>query len=175
MKYFLFLIASLAMNLVAAVANLFLPLFAKDGWLPKWLWWFQTPDNPLDGDEGFKTKHAPFKGDGVKGVKRYINQVTWLYRNAIYGFEWTVLAFEAQPGAKVFVSGDADVTDNSPMHPGAYFKTITNPNGKSAWQFYAVLPKSPTKYMEINLGWKLWSAPGKCQFVFSPSFWKTIR
>ena len=33
-----------------------LPAFAsEDGWLPKWLWWFQTPDNSIDGDGAFNT------------------------------------------------------------------------------------------------------------------------
>ena len=47
--------------LVTVACVLFAPvivLFASPmGWLPNWLWWFQTPDNSLDGDEGWKKEH----------------------------------------------------------------------------------------------------------------------
>ena len=51
--------------LVAMALALFLPAFAIGRqWLPRWLWWFQTPDNDLDGDEPWKTKHVQWLRNG---------------------------------------------------------------------------------------------------------------
>ena len=49
---------SIPLTVLALILAPVLPLFANsDGWLPKWLWWFQTPDNSLDGDQGWITEH----------------------------------------------------------------------------------------------------------------------
>ena len=50
--------------------------------LPLWLSWFDTPDNSLNGDNGWN-----------KDGSRYWNRLCWLYRNSLYGFKWTVLGF----------------------------------------------------------------------------------
>lgn len=52
-KWFLFLVPSLLMDVFGRLLAPVLPFFADEsGYLPRCLWWFQTPDNPLDGDRG---------------------------------------------------------------------------------------------------------------------------
>ena len=60
----------------------------QDGWLDnatkqgvgprlvKWLSWFQTPDNSLDGDHTFQSFFPP----------SWWSRVHWLWRNPFYGF-----------------------------------------------------------------------------------------
>ena len=51
--YLLLLPINLIVAFIAVILSPILPLFAsEDGWLPTWLWWFQTPDAPIDGDSG---------------------------------------------------------------------------------------------------------------------------
>ena len=41
------------MAIVGRIVAPVLPFFVQaDGYLPRWLWWFQTPDNTCDGDAG---------------------------------------------------------------------------------------------------------------------------
>lgn len=178
MKYLALLPLWLIVTLFGHLFNWAFVLCAKDGHLPRWLAYFDTPDNSLDGDKGFRTKHAPFKGDQT-GLKRYINRVFWLHRNCAYGFRWSVLAFKASPDAVLTFYGDTFATDNHPIREGCYFKRLTNPDGESCWQLYMVLRRSDAKLMEFNLGWKIWDwIPGKAvslQYVFSPSPNKTVR
>lgn len=82
---------------LALLAAPFLPLFARphpgsidnnnghaiEPRLPRWLAWFQTPDNSLLGDSNWKATH-----DGS-----YLAQVQWLWRNPAYGFAWSPLAY----------------------------------------------------------------------------------
>ena len=97
-------------NLIGTILTfplaLLIVLFAKDemGWvnnatakaigprLPRWLNWFQTWDNSLDGDAGFVAAHKP----------SWWSKVQWLWRNPFYGF--AVVEFDGSSG--MFYSGD---------------------------------------------------------------------
>lgn len=71
----------------------------KEGWLDNakkwgvgprlksWLFWFQTPDNSLDGDVTFEY-HFP--------EKNWWSRVHWLWRNPFYGF--AVKTFDGSTG-----------------------------------------------------------------------------
>lgn len=53
LKWAALIVPSLFMAVFARLLCPVLPLFAsEDGWLPSWLWWFQTPFDCLDGDDG---------------------------------------------------------------------------------------------------------------------------
>jgi len=59
--------------------------------LQHWLYWFDTPDNSLFGDDNWKKKYP---------IPTYISIVLWLYRNSLYGFKWEVLSLpEGHPDA----------------------------------------------------------------------------
>jgi len=61
------LILNQVTNLISYPLAPIVVLFAsKEGWLPKWLWWFQTPDNPVDGDRDWKNLYRPFKKENTR-------------------------------------------------------------------------------------------------------------
>jgi hypothetical protein len=116
----------------------------KEGWLDngtKWgvgprlksfLGWWQTPDNSLDGDHGFESKHHPC----------WWSRVQWLWRNPFYGF--AVKTFDGSTGMSY--SGDLDC---SPTKPGHIFV-----KGHGLWQY--VLYKSLLgKTLYLNFGWNI--------------------
>lgn len=105
----IYLPINLAFTALAWVLSPILPLFAsKEGWLPRWLWWFQTPDASLDGDSGWKDvgKH-PY----INKLPRYLRQMFWLIRNPAYGFSWTVLATSPLPDKPYHYFGDLYAKD----------------------------------------------------------------
>ncbi|GAB5100487.1 DUF7338 family protein [Caballeronia sp. HLA56] len=139
-----------------------LPAFAiGNSTLPRWLRWFQTPDNPLDGDQNFIDNVAPYPGKQT-GLRQYINRVLWLWRNPAYGFDLEVLGFTAHEGAILVMAGTLPM--NVTPRTGWYFAILTNPDGTRAWQFYAV-KRWGTWASRVNFGWKLWSVPGRCQIA----------
>lgn len=187
LKWFLLL----PLNLLGPIVSLFLApilvLFAtKENKLPKWLSYFDTPDNYLDGDDGYKNEHAPYKGVGRVGWERYANRVMWLWRNPAYGLDWTVLAFKPEQGCTLKVLGTRTI-DGKKVHDnvalvtgnlnydGWFAAKLTNPDGSYIWQLYITHHWNATKTTKLNFGWKIWMAPGVCSYVFSfTGFWKTI-
>lgn len=171
MMYILYAMLVIA-SMTADLLNLFLApvvaLFASEsGWLPKWLWWFQTPDNSLDGDEGWKAEHRPFMIEDSK-AKRWWNRTRWMHRNSMYSFGFSVLGFVVKPGFTYSCEGSESVS-NRPLHNGLVLRQLVS-GGVTYWQWYYVRAWSDTKCIRVNLGWKLWGNlhPGKqCAFVFS--------
>lgn len=171
LKYALLVLASL----LASVLNLFLApvvvLFASDdGWLPRSLWWFQTPDNPLDGDGGWKEEHRRFKVEDA-AWKRWYNRTTWLYRNPMYGFSIDVLGAKTLWTDTVILIGDPLVS-NRPIHSGLVQRRLIRESKIIYFQWYYVWQWSETRCVRINLGWKLWGDATKdrnCQLTFSPN------
>lgn len=163
MRWLCLAIISLCVVLTACLLAPVLPLFALGSdTLPHWLRWFQTPDNSLDGDENFKKNVAPFPGP-QRGWRQYINRVVWLWRNPSYGFDLEVLGFTATEDAILSVFGTLPM-NAAPPRTGWYFALAENLDGTAAWQFYAV-KRWGAWASRVNFGWKLWSVPGKCQFV----------
>lgn len=90
-----------------------LPLFAnKDGWLPRWLSWFQTFDASLDwGWQG---------GTFSPSMSQHWDRMKWLFRNSAYGFSyfvtgipmdtsrWTVRRFVDTPETVLFWATSTD-------------------------------------------------------------------
>jgi hypothetical protein len=167
----------LLLDLIGEVVNLLLApivvLFADDyGWLPKWLSWFQTNDNSLYGDHGWQTEHLWFKNK-ENAEELWINKVRWLYRNDMYGFAINVLGANIHPDAVWEERGNPKVSTN-PLCNGYVYRKLTNPDGKSYFQFYYVKQWSSKFAIRINIGWKIWGeqlAKDRVnnQFVFSPN------
>lgn len=169
LRWLLFIPVELCFLLVALLLAPVLPLFASEaGWLPPWLSWFGTSDNPLDGDSGFLSEHAPFLGPQT-GWRRYLNRVAWLIRNPAYGFDFAVLGFVASQFTTWQGWGDITADDT---RDGWYLHVGTNPDGSSAWQFWLSHHWTADRFLRINLGWKLWAAPGLCQFVIAAHPWR---
>ncbi|PRE30149.1 hypothetical protein C6Q35_28310 [Burkholderia multivorans] len=164
-RWILFAFANLVMLALGYVLAPILPLFAIGReTLPVWLSWFQTPDNPLDGDSGWKTVHWQWRFRLPRPIARYVGRVGWLWRNPSYGFDVNVLGFAAAAGTELIRRGTSPLSGD--LVTGWYFATAVTPDGRRAWQLYAVKVWG-RRASRVNLGWKLWSVPGRCQFAMT--------
>lgn len=134
-------------------------LFAKDnGWLPNWLWWFQTDDNSLDGDDGWKNGTRPIKNETNK-FYRWINRFSWIRRNSCYGFSKEILGVKVKRSDRYYSVGNEHV-GNGPLGKSGLIKRYVIRDGKPiAFQIYYVrqYKRWPNKCFRLNLGWKIWS------------------
>lgn len=173
-KYVILVLLSLPMNILALVLAPVLPLFAANeyGWsdnhsveafgprLPKWLRWFQTPDNDLYGDATFVSLNG----------KSYWSMVKWLLRNPLYAFGIEYLE------EMYFTSyvGDPTIRDNDRAKEGYCFVTA---NGLFQFRYIKKIPFT-ARCILINLGWNIMAlvdtgvypkpSPYQATFVFSP-------
>lgn len=112
----------------------------SNGYLPRWLSWFGTPDNPATGDPTFWPQAHPT-------YSLYQLAVTWMWRNPAMGFD-QVLAADVAENTMVDVYGNLDIDDVKRIG-GWYFLT-----GGGVFQFKAVWPIGPGCF-QINIGWSL--------------------
>lgn len=161
LRWLCFLPASLAFDVFGRLLTPLVVLFAdKDGWLPSWLWWWQTPDNPIDGDAG----HLARWGISTAPLATYVRRVAWLWRNCGYGFNISVIGFKHQAGDVKEVYGDPSISDTSGISGVCRWKVFRA--GKPVcWQFYYVKHYricGAWKCVRIGAGWKIWgqSVPG---------------
>ena len=187
----------LPLNLLAPVFNFFLAPFvvtqaSENGWLPGWLKWFQTPDNSLDGDSGWKNEHRLWRGDSdvdTNKFKIYVNRVLWLYRNPMYGFDHDVLGAKFSERSQVKTWGDTTIKDGEHAREGYCFSVIQDPTtGKYYWGLLWVKRLfGSSRCLYVDLGWKIKTysedpnrlftnadGDGKvlAQYAFSPRFSK---
>jgi len=135
--------------------------------LPDYLNLFQTPDNSLDGDEGWRTKHWQWRFKLPKLLATYVGRVGWLWRNHGYGYglitlvnsDSTNVAITGNPNVGV----DPLVTGELLIDDGTYF------------QYRKVKQLSANYALYMNLGWNikgLYESPKGttqvCTFAFSP-------
>jgi hypothetical protein len=116
----------------------------QDGWLDngtkwgtgprlfKWLSWFQTPDNSLDGDHGFQSLHNPC----------WWSKVQWLWRNPFYGF------------AVKYLHGTTDISYLGDLHCDESHPGYLYVYGQGLFQFVLFKPMFG-KTLYLNLGWNI--------------------
>lgn len=143
MRYLVYLAAALAMEVLAFVLAPVLPLFARNGYLPGWLAWFQTPDYSLYGDPGWQSEH-------VRDPRSYWSQVRWLLRNRAYGFKWSVLAAPVDLQSYSF-RGNPDIKNRHNAVAGWLHVTMGE---YWQWKWIAPLPGTSMCVM-LNFGWLL--------------------
>jgi len=98
----------------------------------KWLSWFQTPDNSLDGDAGWQAKNS----------HSWWSRVQWLWRNPFYGF--AVKYLHGTDGMSY--SGDLKCNETKPGHLLV--------KGQGLWQYVLFKPMFG-KVLYLNLGWNI--------------------
>lgn len=158
-KWLLMLPLSLATKPFGLVTYPFVCLFcSEEGWLPGILSWWQTPDNSMDGDEGFATLHAPFKGS-VSGYKRWVNRVAWGYRNSMYGLKINVLGYHLEEGFDLNYRGSVWKPSDRPVTEGWSLRIATNPSGAKAYHFVCFYRIHKKYCLDFMSGWKLWETP----------------
>lgn len=155
MRYLAYLLLYLVLQLVTYLITPLLPLLAvrrecwndnksiwAPGWkLPKWLSWFDTPDNSLDGDTNHINKYITYP--------RYLQHLLWLYRNSLYGFKWSVMGARIDSG-RIF-DGNTKVN-----YVGPVYGTLRVSCDKY-WQWKKVTPSKLFKgrCWVLNFGWLL--------------------
>jgi hypothetical protein len=183
--YILLAIVQLVISLVSYPLAPLIALFSDaNGNLPYWLSAFQTYDNTLDGDDGYKQEHRFFP-DNANALQVWANRTGWLWRNPAYGFDM-LLGVDVRIGDVLIVEGDRATGDN-PYHSGYCSWKLYRNNELVGFQYYWVGNFTNTKCLRVNVGWKLWNAEeftdalpnslgrflvvrnGKCQLVFTPS------
>lgn len=159
------------MTILGMILAPVLPLFAThEAKLPRWLSWFDTYDNTLDGDDGWKYEHLLFlncKGDSLDPVRIYLKRVCWLFRNTAYTFSRNVMGVEIEADNEVKFTGNPRV-GNRPLSEGMCYATC-----KHRFMFYYVKKTFKGKCLRVYIGWKLknkvdhpeWA--GKAMLVFS--------
>jgi hypothetical protein len=172
-RYIPLALFSLAMDAQNFLTAPLVVLFARrndkgEWWLPRWLSWWQTPDNPLDGDSGWKEEHRLWRYDDdvdSNPFKRWVNQFLWLYRNSMYGFQISVMGFVVAPAFVYIFKGDQGTTDRQGQ-TGIVYRALIQKKDRKYFQLYAVWPWGDTGYcFRLNLGWKLWATPKPGQAV----------
>jgi len=172
-SYILLVPVSLLLTLIAVIIAPILPLFASnvsgmvdngtsvrlEPRLPKWLSWFQTPDNSLNGDATFESLNPPC----------YWSQVKWLWRNPAYSFGLQILGTPYVSD----IQGDTTIRDNDNAKAGWCLVTV---NG--LFQFRWVRPIGFSRCMYCNFGHNIFALVDpnvdpkpslyKATFVFSP-------
>ena len=155
MRWLVYLVAALVMELLALLLAPVLPLFARDGFLPVWLRWFETYDCNLYGDHGWQTEH-------VADPKAYWSQVRWLARNRAYTFKWTVLSAPMVLEDLTY-EGDLKVNRNN-----GRFGLLRVRMGRY-WQWKLVRPIGLGYCVMLNFGWLLNDfGQANALFLFSP-------
>ena len=148
--YILLVPINLIITLIAVILAPVLPLLSSPQWgwcdnhsyenfgprLPKWLNWFQTPDNDLYGDFTFQA---------ING-RKYWSEVKWLWRNPAYSF---ALKYLNAPYA-TSVYGDKTIKDNDNAKSGWLFVYA---NG--LFQFTLVVSIGFSRCFYCNIGWNI--------------------
>lgn len=148
------ILPALVVELVGKIGAPVLALFVdEDGWLPRFLWWFQTPDNSCDGDAAHMERW-PRDGWGWTWLRR----TAWLFRNSAYGFNYYVLGVHYQPGDLTWHEGDPSVGDTSGIS-GLCRWYLERDGELIGFQIYYVKHYrifGTWKCVRFGMGWKLW-------------------
>jgi len=140
LKFIPLWIASLVLSIVAMVFCWLIALFVdKEGNLPKYLRWFQTPDATCF-DEMWVAEHPTWS--------KYKIALTWIARNPAYGFrKW--VGIELSPISKVY--GDIFIGDGE-FGKAGWFLLISE---SGYWNFTYVIDLKTKSCMRGTLGWNL--------------------
>lgn len=156
LKFIVLILLDYLFTILGLILAPILPLFAtKQQKLPKWLSWWDTPDNTLDGDEGWKNEHLLFlncKGDNLDFIRIYLKRVCWLFRNTGYGFSHSVAGVDVSEQDVVSWEGNQKV-GNRPLSEGKC-KAILRGDNK-AFMLYYVKKTFKGKCLRVYIGWKL--------------------
>lgn len=156
LKWAALIVPSIVMAIVGRIFAPILPFFVQDdGYLPRWLWWFQTPDNPCDGDSGH-WKRWP----STTALGTYCRRVAWFLRNVCYGFDIDMLGVEVLTTDLLLVEGNENAGDQTGIS-GTCKRWLYRDDKLIAWQVYVVKHYRALGFhacVRVNLGWKLWGA-----------------
>lgn len=132
-------------------------------YLPGWLQLFSTHDDGIDAlwFKGLYDDRAPVgwpeKARAGSWWARYYLRVLWIVRNSAYGFAHYTLGFERVGAYSTKILAQRGAWDTATTN--WLIRVDTNAEGKKAFQVQAQLYFTGTRYLRLNLGWKLtWAA-----------------
>ena len=157
LRYVIYLLINFTVDVFAALIAPILPLFATvqlgasdngnarraEPRLPKWLNWFQTPDNSLYGDKGWQTIHYP-------AYKSYLGQVLWLIRNSAHGLVNGPLSAKFDRIGDIISVGDPQLDRHNPAHAGLSF--TAHCGDYFQWMKIVRVPLLK-RQIYVNIGW----------------------
>lgn len=155
MKWFSYLLVFLLAVVVSVLLAPLLPLFAVMSYgacgngsysaveprLPRWLRWFDNPDNSLWGDLGWQKSHCP----NYYGC--YLGMVLWLWRNKAGRVKYDLLA--VVPPEPVQYTGTVGI-DSEPYQSG---KLVCRSG--PYWQWKWVSKPIGSRCLLLSFGWLL--------------------
>ena len=156
-RYLAYLLINFTFDVFATLIAPILPLFATvqlgnsdnnnarlyEPRLPKWLSWFQTPDNSLYGDKGWQTIHYP-------AYKSYLGQVLWLVRNSAYGLIYGPLSAKFDRIGDIASVGNPRLDKRNPDHAGQSFTAQCGDYFQ--WMKIVRVPMLKRSFY-VNIGW----------------------
>lgn len=115
--------------------------------LPNWLSYFGTPDNPVDEFWFGMYESSLISATSERYVDswwvRYAYRCLWLWRNTAYGFHYALFSVPSEEGA---------VTEHGIKYEGFWYKLTRRP---SSFQLQYHLPIPLTnRFIDGNIGWK---------------------
>lgn len=134
-------------------------------YLPSWLNWFQTPDNTIDGDDGWLTEHWQWRHRLPLAIDTYVGRIGWLWRNPGYGVGCEVMT--GNPIEATY-TGNKDVND-SPLSEGYILV-----KSQDLFQLTWCKKIADTKCLYFVFGWNIKGLIGSNQkthiatYAFSP-------
>lgn len=140
---FLF-IASMIINILSLILAPFISLYSLYKPVPKWLNWFLTHDNDIDGDPDHLKRWT-----GDSKWKKFLRRTAWLWRNKGYTFDHDVCGRVI--GNTLVNKGDPETSDAKKA--GYIFQYDEN----GTWEYYLVKPYSfkQDKCLRLRFGWKI--------------------
>jgi hypothetical protein len=163
MRYLFYVLINIPFDILCYFLNPIVVLFAdKDGYLPKWLYWFQTHDHSLDLEPDFIAAKWPLLVDRpewpnwMRSILKYLRRVTWLYRNTGYAFAYDVLGYDID-GKNLVIYGDNTIGD---LHPGKSGYFFCYDKSRSIWTrgwcLYVIYRYGASGHcLRMYLGWKM--------------------
>lgn len=159
MMYLLWLLIfpfNFAIYLACMILNPVVALFVTERngreYLVKYLYWFQTHDNPVDeywyGDY-FTDSFFPYVKNATQAqydssrFLRYVCRLFWLWRNCAYGFSYNLF------GRKL--TGREIIKEMGDEKTGLWWRHTDRNN---SWQFKAHVPIGFKINIDMNIGWK---------------------
>lgn len=150
--------------LITITNVLFSPIIAlfigRDGYLPWWLSWFQTPDNPAIGDAAFQRNQMAWTLKLPAWLARYCLGVGWALRNPAYGYDqWA--GFVASRQLIYTASGNEQVNlfrsanGQCTVIEGYVFRQVIAADGKDYFQLTILRRWSASRAWRISFGWTL--------------------
>lgn len=161
-RYIFLAIANVILMVINALGSPLIALFiSRSGYLPWWLSWFQTDDNPATGDDMFKRNQMAWTLNLWPWWARYFQGIFWAIRNPAYGFSsrYGMPVFNAhsctESGTPNIDIGRDEVTGAAVYTLGHVYRTAINGDGVKFFEFKAAGRWTANYAWMVQFGWNL--------------------